>query len=408
MERKTIWIINQYASHLETRHWELAQSFSDQNYNVVVITSSFHHGLRKYLFDEPIVFRNRAEHVHYVYLHSGPSYQDNGIKRIINMIDFCRLFHRFRKVMAAKLGKPSYIIASSAPPFVWESGRSAAKLFHAKFIAEFRDIWPQSLVDVQGVSPKHPLVRLLSVIEKRTYKHSDAIVATMPYAWKHVIKVADVPREKIHWMPNGINMDQVDKWLHSDSIIPAALNDYLENHWCCVYVGSIVKSECLDHILKSFALVDDMSIYMAIIGNGHEKERIMALANKMGLKNVKFFPAIDKQLIPKVLSKARVCIAAHEDLPIYRYGLSMNKLNDYLASGTPTIFACNAHSVVDDAGHFVISINDERALAETIIKIRDLSDEEIKALQDSAVQVMRESYDYPAIGKKYIQMLEQL
>ncbi len=408
MERKTIWIINQYASHLETRHLELAQSFAAHGYNAVVITTSFHHGLRKYLFDEPIVFRNRAEHVHYVYLHSGPSYQDNGIKRILNMMDFCRLFHRFRKSIAAELGRPSYVIASSAPPFVWESGWRAAKLFHAKFIAEFRDIWPQSLVDVQGVSPKHPLVRMLSVIEKRAYKHADAIVSTMPYAWKHVITVADVPRDKIHWMPNGINMDRVDEWLHSESVIHYKLNDYLENHWCCVYVGSIVKSECLDYILKGFSLVDDPSIYLAIIGNGHEKERIMALASKMNLKNVRFFPAVDKELIPKVLSKARVCIAAHEDLPIYRFGLSMNKLNDYLASGTPTVFACSAHSVVDDAGHFVISMNDEQALADTIIKIKNLGEEETEALRNQAIKVMRDHYDYPAIGEKYIQMLEQL
>lgn len=408
MKRKIIWIVNQYASHLETRHWELAQSFADQDFNVVVITSSFHHGSREYLFDKPIVIQNRSEYVHYAYLHSGPSYQNNGIKRILNMIDFCRLFHRYRKAIAATIGSPAYIIASSAPPFVWESGRSAAKLFHAKFIAEFRDIWPLSLIDVQGVSPKHPLVRMLSVIEKRAYKHADAIVSTMPYAWKHVTKVADVSRSKISWMPNGINMKRVNDWLNSDSAIPQDLNDYLDRHWCCVYVGSIVKSECLDYILKAFSLVRDTSIYLAVIGNGHEKKNIIEVAEQMSLNNVSFFPAIDKQLIPKVLSKAKVCIAAHEDLPIYQYGLSMNKLNDYLASGKPTVFACNAHSVVDDAGHFVVPMNDEKRLADTIIKIKDLSVEETDALHNRAIQVMRENYDYSAIGKKYVEMMKQL
>lgn len=49
---KCIWIIHQYASHLETRHWELAKSFAGNGYRVAVITSSYHHGKRMYLFDE--------------------------------------------------------------------------------------------------------------------------------------------------------------------------------------------------------------------------------------------------------------------------------------------------------------------------------------------------------------------
>ena len=408
MERKTIWIINQYASHLETRHWELAQSFADQGYYVVVIASSFHHGRREYIYDDPIKIVERLPGVSYVYLHSGPPYTNNGGKRIFNMLDFCRMCRHYQKVIAEHTGGPSYVIASSAPPFVWEVGYSIARKYHAKFIAEFRDIWPQSLIDVQGVSPHHPLVVLLSIIEKRAYRHADDIVSTMPQAWKHVTEVANVPREKVHWMANGINMKRVDDWLNNDLAIPKDLNDYLDHHWCCVYVGSIVKSECVDFIIKGFSSVDDQSIYMAVIGNGHEKERIMTLTNKMNLQNVRFFPAIDKMLIPKVLNKAKACIAAVENLPVYRYGLSMNKLNDFLASGTPTILACNVHTVVDDAGHFVIPVNDERALAEALIRIRDLDEKETEALRNRATKEIRDKYNYPEIGKKYIQMMESL
>ena len=67
---KTIWILNQYASHLETRHLELARSFSEQGYKVAVITSSFHHGKREYMYDEKMKFVERMPGVTYVYLHS--------------------------------------------------------------------------------------------------------------------------------------------------------------------------------------------------------------------------------------------------------------------------------------------------------------------------------------------------
>ena len=360
------------------------------------------------MYGDPVVFEEPFENVTYVYLHSGPSYQSNGAGRIFNMIDFCRLIGKHRDEIAERTGTPAFVIASSAPPFVWETGYKVAKKFRAKFIAEFRDIWPMSLVDIQGVSPGHPLVKMLDVVEKRAYKRADAIVSTMPHAWKHVLEVAKVPREKVHWMPNGINVSDVEACLESDMELPADLKEYLSDHWCGVYIGSVVKSECLDYILRGISKVKDPDIYYAIIGEGHEKENIMQLASELGLDKVRFFPAIDKRLIPKALGMAKLCFAAHNDLPIYHYGLSMNKLNDYLASGIPTVFACNADSIVREAGHFAIPMGDEQQFADTVEKIKKLDGEELAALHRSASDLIRRDYDYPEIGKKYLSMMEAL
>lgn len=405
---KTIWIINQYASHLTSRHEELSKVFAAQGYKVAVITSSFHHGRREYLYDDPIVFNGYCDSVTYVYLHSSPAYKTNGAGRVFNMIDFCRLTNRYCEKIAAVTGKPDFVIASSAPPFVWEVGLKVAKKYKAKYIAEFRDIWPLSLIDVQGVSTNHPLVKFLEIIEKRAYKKSDAIVSTMPYAWKHVIKVVNVPREKIHWMANGINVADVENSLKSDLKLPPALENFLISHWCCVYVGSIVKSECIDFLIRSFSKIQDKDVFFAIIGEGHEKENVQRVVSSLSLSNVKFFSAIDKRLIPKALELAKVCVAAHNDIPIYQYGLSMNKLNDYLISGKPTIFACNAYSIVKEAGHFSIPMGDEKKLADTIITIKHFDDNKLRQLSSSAKALIREKYDYLEIGKRYIQMMENL
>ncbi len=405
---KTIWIINQYASHLATRHEELSKSFAAHGYRVAVITSSFHHGRREYMYNEPITYKKLCNGVSYVYLHSGPSYQNNGVGRIFNMIDFCRLVRKYQNEIAEKIGIPVFVIASSAPPFVWEVGYTVARKFKAKYIAEFRDIWPMSLVDVQGLRPDHPLVKVLSIIEKRAYKHADAIVSTMPYAWQHVMEVADIPREKIHWMANGINVKEIDNDLQSSLKLPEDLESYLSEHWCCVYIGSIVKSECLDYLLKCFSGVQNTDIYFAVVGEGHEKERIQQLAKDLQIKRIKFFPAIDKHLIPKALQHASVAVAAHEDLPIYQFGLSMNKLNDYLVSGKPTIFACNAPNIVKEAGHFAIPMGDSVEFAKTIERVKNLSEKEIEQLRKRARQLIFDEYDYPNIGARYLRMMEAL
>jgi len=407
-DKKTIWILNQYASHLETRHWELSRSFAEQGYNVAVITSSFHHGKREYMYDEKVKFVERLPGVTYVYVHSEPPYYNNGGKRILNMIDFCGKFRRARSKIAEQVGIPTFIIASSAPPFVWEAGYSTAKKFKAKFVVEFRDIWPLSLVDVQGVSPKHPLVKFFGVIEKRAYKRADAIVSTMPYAWKHVMEVADVPREKIFWMANGINVEGTRKCLESNAELPSDLDRYLDSHWCGVYVGSIAKCECIEFLLRGISKVNDPEVYFAIVGEGGEKESLQKLANELGLDRVRFFDAVDRTLIPKILQKAKLAIGAVHDIPIYRFGLSMNKLNDYLASGVPTILASNVDNVVKDAGHFAVPTGDEERFAEAVLKIKGLSNEEREELSRRAKEIIHQDYDYPEIGKKYLKMMEKL
>lgn len=405
----TIWIINQYASHLVTRHEELSKSFAAQGYRVAVITSSFHHGRREYMYEEPVAYRNLREGVSYAYLRCAPPYQSNGAGRLFNMLDFARMTGKYQKAIAERAGIPDYVIASSAPPFVWEAGYKAARHFNAKFIVELRDIWPLSLVDVQGVSPKHPLVKVLELIEKRAYRRADAIVSTMPYAWKHVIEAADVPREKVHWMPNGINVSEAEQDLNSDRELPAELKDYLTGHWCCVYIGSIVKSECLDYLLKGFSEVRDPDIFFAVIGEGHEKEKIMRMAGELKIANIRFFPAIDKRLIPKALELAAAAAAAvNEELPVYKFGLSMNKLNDYLAAGVPTVFAGNVDNIVRDAGHFSIPTGDGKLLAQTIMKIRNFGADEREELKKKAKAVIRKDYDYPEIGRKYLHMMESL
>ena len=357
------------------------------------------------MYDEKVRFVERLPGVTYVYIHSEPPYCNNGGKRILNMIDFCGKFRRSRKKIAEQVGAPSFIIASSAQPFVWEAGYSTAKKFKAKFVVEFRDIWPLSLVDVQGVNPRHPLVTFFGIIEKRAYKRADAIVSTMPYAWKHVMEVSGVPREKIHWMANGINVAETKKCLESEKTLPSDLEQFLNDHWCGVYVGSIAKCECLEFLLRGISKVTDPDIYFAVIGEGGEKESLQKLANELGLDRVRFFDAIDRTLIPKVLQKAKLAIGAVHDIPIYRFGLSMNKLNDYLASGVPTILAKN---VVKDAGHFCVPTGDEEKFAEAVMKIRGLSIEEREALSLRARQLIDSDYDYPEIGKKYLNMMEKL
>lgn len=403
----TIWIINHYASHLESRHLELAKVFAKNGYTVAVITSSYHHGRREYLYSDDYHTEKRDEGVFFVYLKSSPEYASNGGKRVLNMLDFCRSVEKYRKRICGLTGVPAYVIGSSAHPFVWETSYRLAKLYGSKFIAEFRDIWPLSMIEIQGVSPNHPFVKLLAAIEKRAYRRADAIVGTMPFAYRHVCDEMGYPRSKFHWMPNGINTKRVDEIVLEKGALSEKLENYLDNHWCCVYTGSIVKSECMDYILDAWKLVGMPDAFFAIVGEGAEKEHIAQRIKEEKIPNVELFPAVSPEDVHRILKKADCCVAAL-DFDLGRYGLSKYKLNDYLYSGTPTVFACNSPNAVGEAGHFAIPVGDPLQMAEKIRYVRNMDKDEIARLADKGRAYIRETYDFDAVGRKYLNMLESL
>ena len=404
-----IWIINHYASHLEERHLNLATNFAQDGNKVVVIMSSFHHGKRTYLYEDEYKALEKEPGVYYVYLKSKPEYQTNGGKRIVNMVDFCYRFVKNMGRIEELYGKPNYVIGSSAPPFMWELGYKAAKKYKAKFIAEFRDIWPLSLVEVQGVSPSHPLVKFFGAMEKRAYKRADAIVGTMPYAYKHVCDDLGFSREKVYWMPNGLNIEKADKALVEDTIeLPNELDQFLTHNWCCIYVGSIAKCESIDRIIQSWKTVNESDICLAIIGDGNESPVIDSMIAELDSARIRHFPSITKEQIPVALNKAKCCLAAIPNSPIYRFGLSMNKLNDYLYSGKPIVFACDAENVINEVDGFVVPFDDMKAMAEAIENVKQLTDAQLVAIEQREKQIVREHYDYRVIAEQYLEMMTHL
>lgn len=405
--KKTIWIINQYAKKDGGRHSEFARSFFAQGYNVIVFVSSFSHGSKKYLYDEDVKIVD-DNGIKYVYLRSTPPYLANGIKRILNMLDFCRLFrHKYKKI-AGLLGHPNYIIASSVHPFVWEIGFSAAKKYHSRFIAEVRDIWPLSLIEVNHMSPYHPLVILFKVIEKRAYRRANAVVTTMPYAYKHVCKVANIPKDKVFWIPNGLRTSSFNEALKSGGLLPTHLDDYLTNHWCAIYTGSFVPSECVTLLIEAMARLRDTDIHLAIVGHGQEEERYRELINDLNLRNVEIFPYISPDLVPIALSKANCCVAAIHSYPIYRYGLSLNKLSEYLYSGKPVLFACNVKNAVEEAGQFVVPSEDPDKYANELRKIRCISKENLGEVSNTNKLFIFKNYDYERLADEYLSLMNSI
>ena len=78
------------------------------------------------------------------------------------------------------IDKPDIIYASSVHPLTWISGYFLSKRYNAKFIAETRDLWPETLVAMGQIKKNSIPAKILYKLEKYIYKKADRLIFTFP------------------------------------------------------------------------------------------------------------------------------------------------------------------------------------------------------------------------------------
>lgn len=408
---KQLWILNHHSGLEGDRHFELASEFVKQDMEVVVFLSAYSHRGEKYMYEKEVTVRKVKDGITYVWLRTAPAYHGNGAARILNMMNYFGLMKKYERKFYEKFGMPDVVIGSSVHPFAWEAAYHIAKKNRIPFICEIRDFWPLSFIEMYGWSKFHPVCLLFSLLEHRAYRRADAIVTSMEFGYKYLEKFSCTKRKQICWIPNGYHPEAVDHILTEGKVVlPDELNAYLEHNWCAVYTGSFVDSECLLDMLDvaDYMQKNHMTeVKFAMIGDGHLRGQMEERIREKKLENVRVFDRIQSSQVAVALSKAKVCIAAlKDDRVLNDLGLSLNKLNDYLYSGNPTVFACNSVNVVGESGGgIVVPCSDAEAYAKALMKVYHMPEEERRAMGEKGQKEIRERYSYSLLAKQYIDIL---
>jgi glycosyltransferase involved in cell wall biosynthesis len=103
------------------------------------------------------------------------------------------------------------------------------------------------------------------------------------------------------------------------------------------YAGGHGISNALDTFLDAAALMKREDVTFVLVGHGPEKLRLKMKA--AAERNVFFLPPVPKQAVPMLLSSADLLYIGWLKSPLYRFGVSPNKLLDYMMSGRPVVHA---------------------------------------------------------------------
>jgi len=403
-----VWMINHYANHPSfpggTRHYELARRLVDRGFDVSIICSSFHHKthaparkLRHSFLIEDV------NGVRYVWVRSRLGYSANGLSRMLNMAEFA--FHTWRlgrSRFGRSVDRPDVIIGSSPDLLAARAAWGLAKRFRVPYVLEIRDLWPESLVEVGGFKAGHPLVRVLGVLERKLYRRADRIISLMPEAWRRIEDVG-ISRQKVTWISNGASV------LSHANIPRIKPND---ERFRLVYLGAFGRANVLDDLLSAAKLLrrDSSDIQIALVGDGTEKERLQQRVAAEGITNVSFEGPIPKGEVPKLLAAADAVVALLEDSPLYRYGISLNKLFDYMAAGRPVLLAGRvAHNYVDLAEcGITVPPRSPDAIADGTRRLARMSVEERDCMGSRGQEYLRKHHDWDVLAARLADVLEEV
>jgi glycosyltransferase involved in cell wall biosynthesis len=397
-----IWILNAVALKPNesgiTRHYDLAQGMKKKGHDIRIFASSFL--VYHFKWRDPSR-KNYAENVNGVWfewLWNLP-YKGNGVKRVFNMISYF-IMVLFRGLFSKE--KPDVVVGSSVHLFACLAGYFLARWKKAAYIVELRDLWPRTLIDFGAMSEKHPAAIMFGAIEKFVYKKADRIIVTLPGAVDY-IESFGVKRENIYVIANGIDLERRYE-IDYGTPITAELEKIRKKHKkIAMYVGAHGMANALHTVVDTAKEMDPEQVGFVFVGDGPEKE-ILQKASE-GYDHIYFFEPVAKKEVMATLNEADVLIVSMLNTKLYRFGISLNKLNDYLLSGKPILFAGNVYNNIVEMANAGVTVEPENieAMKNGLNNLLSLTVEEREEIKESSFKYVSAHHDIEKLAGKFIE-----
>lgn len=390
----------EYRPHYMARHWVR------MGHDVVVVAASVSH-LR---YAAPAMSSDITEElidgVRYIWLKT-PPYSGNGVRRAVNMATFVFQLFRIRRLLLLRFS-PNVVIASST--YTWDvfPAHAIARAAGAKLVYEVHDLWPLSPMELAGMSRWHPFILSLQQGENYACRHADLVVSMLPMADAH-LREHGMSAEKFHYIPNGIELSE---WKMKADDLPHAHRALLgtwrqQGRFIVCYAGSHGLSDALDTLLDAAGLVTDQPVGFVLVGQGPDKDRLRQRAERMKLSNMYFLHPVPKETIPDLLQRVDGLYIGWKRHALYRYGVSPNKLMDYMAAGKPIISAASSENdaILEAGCGFSVPAEDVSAIANAVIRLMHLPADERERMGAAGKAYVRTHHDYAVLARKFSDLM---
>jgi glycosyltransferase involved in cell wall biosynthesis len=265
-------------------------------------------------------------------------------------------------------GRADVAMVDSPPlPLAWMVSL-AGRLRRLPVLVYLEDLFPHDAVQL-GVLNNPLLIRLFEGMERQTYHLATAAAVHSPGNKEYVVQHGGQPK-RVH---------VVYLWVDTDRIRPGERdNEFASQHglvgrFVVSYAGTMGWAQDMQTIIAGASrLRDHPKIRFLLVGDGVEREQVMARSIELGLDNILWLPMQPWSVYPEVLAASDVSmINLHPNL---HTPVVPSKLFSIMAAARPVVASLPE---ISDARHVVaeaecgicVDAGDDEALASAILTL---------------------------------------
>jgi glycosyltransferase involved in cell wall biosynthesis len=336
-----------------------------------------------------------------------PRYQGSGLARGVNVLAGLAQSLRYAD-RVVKGAKPDLVLAGTVYQVDNYPALKIARKHGAVFFRETRDLWPLTLLELGGMKPSHPFVRLVQKAEDYGYQHADMVCTTLEDSFDYM-QSHGLDRARWAFTPQCAESAMPEPAPLPEAHRAAFLEARAKGKFIALFAGGFNPYADLMTVIRAAKYAGDQTQFM-LVGQGPVKPQMDALIASEGIKNVRILDQIPKGALGEIFSLSDVGLVGFSKARIFNFGISPNKLFDYLAHELPAMLYCDSRKnpVVSSGAGFQIPAEDPKALAEAVRKLMAIPTDARREMGRRGKKFLEQNHHLPKVAARYLEMAEGL
>ncbi|MCY1657971.1 glycosyltransferase family 4 protein [Dietzia sp. SL131] len=402
---KHVWIVNHHAvlpskDGGRARHFNLAKCLPECGWtSSLIVASTRHSDGRQALEGLKLKKRDNEEGVETLWVRTN-AYGQSLALRFLGMVVFSA--NLLRPGITRDLQRPDVVLGSTVHPFAAWAAFCLARRNEVPFVYEIRDVWPESLHDIAGISKRHPISILMTLMDSFLIRRASLVVSPLPNANLHLREMG-FPDKPFLWVSNGTE-------------VPPGTDELADcpgRPFTYMYLGAHGRANDLEHILAGFERACEIDPesppLLRLVGDGSRKRALAEQAASLKCAaRISFEDRIPKSQVLARAREADCLVASVPEKAIYRFGVSPNKYFMYMSASRPVITASNAPKdpIRDSRAGLAVAGEDVEALARAMVKMKNLPLRDRREFARNGRAEIEARYTFGVLAKKLAKGLE--
>lgn len=303
------------------------------------------------------------------------------------------------------LPKYDCAIVFTNPPLIALVGWLLKIVRSTKFVYVVEDLYPDVAIKLGFLKPEGIVTILASKLANYLLKHADRLIVLGEMMKQEIVRKG-VKEDRIAIIPNWADGEQVYPVERSENWFVEKYR--LKGKFVVQYSGHMGEGHNFSTILQTAKrLMEYNDIVFLFIGDGPKREEIVEFKNRHNLNNVLLLSYQDRATLRFSLGAADVAlISLKRELEALMFPC---KVYGIMASGRPFIYIGSEQGEISRISKmagcgFTVPPNDEKILAETILKLRQ--DEQLRQeLGNRARKYFLEHFERKLVTARYHDLL---